>query len=667
MYGISSSGKESISSHIDKMFDILAYKLLGRIPKLQNKPHLFDIFGGITLASIFVQALNNRDPNQFERDALRSILTSSHGYIESLKNKTSSNVVEGIDALVKEAKAKGTHVTKEQVNEIFSAEMTKAKGHMKLIAEAETTKTRNVGHTMEIASKAKDMGVSDPNVFFVIVRDGQVCSECVRLHMMPDGVTPKVYKMSELSMGWHKRGDDRPSACGEHPHCRCVYDGNSPVITERGTIPLKKVVVGDRVLTHTGKFKKVLGTFGEKGIAVPVEDMYRIEFIDPKGKTRKLRVTKDHLMLTQRGWVRADELDISKDTLKFLFKECENCKQPFAHDIDKKHKRYCSHKCADAVNLPKAIAAIKGKKQSASTIEKRAKSISKTISHKNKGRREDVRVLVCKECNVSFTHSMAYTNDGIKWVYGEEPNFCSRSCSSSNTARKQWEDPKHKENVSNKNRISMKRQYETGERSPEIVRIARAVLCKNGGGPSRDQILLYNLVKEVYSDAVMELPIDRYFADIAIPSINTVIEWDGGGHWMSVFKGLKTMGQKKNEDMSRDAKLNSLGWHVLRYNPETGFKNVLGDVRRVSLNSTDGYSFNDVVISNIAIVDSSLVSRTARLYDITVEDDASFVIMGVISHNCSLSQLPPGWGFKNGYISFISLDYDAWKDQRGEG
>ena len=222
MYGISSSGKESISSHIDKMFDILAYKLLGRIPKLQNKPHLFDIFGGITLASIFIQALNNRDPNQFERDALRSILSSSHGYIESLKNKTSSNVVEGIDALVKEAKAKGTHVTKEQVNEIFSGEMTKAKGHMKLIAEAETTKTRGMAHTMEIASNGEKFGINDPSLFWVVVRDNVTCVECMKIHMMPDGVTPRVWKLSEISHSYHKRGDDRPSSCSLHPACRCT-------------------------------------------------------------------------------------------------------------------------------------------------------------------------------------------------------------------------------------------------------------------------------------------------------------------------------------------------------------------------------------------------------------------------------------------------------------
>jgi len=228
MYGVSSSGKDAISNHIHKMFDVLAYKLLGRIPKLQDKPHLFDVLAGVTLASLFVQAMGNKEPNIYERDVLKSILASSFGYVESLKNKTSSNVTEAVDAAVKEAKANNTHVSSEQISEIVSSEMEKAKGQIKLIAEAESTKTRNMSHTMEIASNAKNQGISDPTVFFIIVRDGNACSECIRLHMMPDGNTPKVYRMSELSMGYHKRGDDRPSSCGEHPFCRCSLSQLSP-------------------------------------------------------------------------------------------------------------------------------------------------------------------------------------------------------------------------------------------------------------------------------------------------------------------------------------------------------------------------------------------------------------------------------------------------------
>jgi hypothetical protein len=228
MYGISSSGKESIEIAIAKMFDSLAYKLLGNIPKLRNKSPFFGTATALSLASIFVQTLGGREPNHYERDVIKSILSSSHGYIESLKNKTSSNVVESVDALVKEAKAKSSFVTAAAVTAVIAAEMTKAKGHMQLIAEAESTKTRNLGHTMDIAAKSQAQGIEDPIVFWIVVRDNKCCSECMRLHMLPDGNTPKVYRLSEIAHGWHKRGEDRPSSCGLHPNDRCTISQLQP-------------------------------------------------------------------------------------------------------------------------------------------------------------------------------------------------------------------------------------------------------------------------------------------------------------------------------------------------------------------------------------------------------------------------------------------------------
>ena len=238
MYGISSSGKDAISVAVERMFDSLAHKLLGNIPKLRDKPQFYGTSPENTLAHMFIQALGGKEPNHFERDALKSILNSSYGYIESLKHKTSSGIVESVDALVKEAKTKGSYVNSAQVAEVISAEMEKARNQMKVIAEAETTKTRNVAHTMEIAGNAKNQGIEDPTVFFIVVRDGLLCSECKRLHMLPDGITPRVWKMSELSMGYHKRGEDHPSACGEHPNC---FTGGQRLATDNGLLTFKEL------------------------------------------------------------------------------------------------------------------------------------------------------------------------------------------------------------------------------------------------------------------------------------------------------------------------------------------------------------------------------------------------------------------------------------------
>lgn len=223
MIGIFGANKEAIGEVIEDLFDKMAIDLLGNIPRLRNKKTLFissqPNFG---LANLFIQAMGNKDLNNIEKDVVRGTLDSSFNYIESLKNKTKSTVVESLDALIKEKSLINSKPTDAEINAVIEEEFNKAKNHMKTIAEAESTKVRNMGVLTDISRVASSIGDSDPNCFFVIVRDGNVCKNCMRLHMMPDKKTPRVWKLSELKQGFFKRGEDRPSVCGIHPFCRCA-------------------------------------------------------------------------------------------------------------------------------------------------------------------------------------------------------------------------------------------------------------------------------------------------------------------------------------------------------------------------------------------------------------------------------------------------------------
>lgn len=79
------------------------------------------------------------------------------------------------------------------------------------------------------------------------------------------------------------------------------------LVTEksRGLIPLKEVREGDQVLTHQGRFRKVLKV-AEQGI-LPV-----VEIVTGRGRT--IRAEATHPILTQRGWVPAGEIT-TRDTL----------------------------------------------------------------------------------------------------------------------------------------------------------------------------------------------------------------------------------------------------------------------------------------------------------------------------------------------------------------
>jgi len=79
-----------------------------------------------------------------------------------------------------------------------------------------------MGHLMDITRVAESLNDNDPTVFFIMTKDARTCKECIRLHLMDDGVTPRLWKFSQLKQGYHKRGENNPSAFGLHPHCRCT-------------------------------------------------------------------------------------------------------------------------------------------------------------------------------------------------------------------------------------------------------------------------------------------------------------------------------------------------------------------------------------------------------------------------------------------------------------
>jgi len=81
---------------------------------------------------------------------------------------------------------------------------------------------------------------------------------------------------------------------------------DEPVWTTRGLVPLRDVLVGDMVLTHRGRFRRVEA----------VHQQGRLPTV--KVKTwhgRSVRAAKDHPFLTTRGWVPAGELRPNVDVV----------------------------------------------------------------------------------------------------------------------------------------------------------------------------------------------------------------------------------------------------------------------------------------------------------------------------------------------------------------
>lgn len=153
--------------------------------------------------------------------ALKQLLQIAGGYVDALESSLKAKTVREVGAFLADAHRSGVKTDLKTVlggklTEIFDT----AKTSMRRIVDAELNTAKNIS-VMEAGTRiAAAQGIDDPLVAFITPIDDSICSECLRLHVMPDGKTPRVWKMSELKSGYAKKGDPAPSLGGQHPHCR---------------------------------------------------------------------------------------------------------------------------------------------------------------------------------------------------------------------------------------------------------------------------------------------------------------------------------------------------------------------------------------------------------------------------------------------------------------
>ena len=87
--------------------------------------------------------------------------------------------------------------------------------------------------------------------------------------------------------------------------------------------------------------------------------------------------------------------------------------------------------------------------------------------------------------------------------------------------------------------------------------------------PSKPQLLLFEIVKQLFPSAIINFPFLNYCLDIAIPEIKLVIEYDG--YWFH---------QDQNKDLERQNIIENHGWKVIKYKG-TKSKDIVPDLEQV--------------------------------------------------------------------------------------
>lgn len=153
---------------------------------------------------------------------LMQLLKIAGGYVDATREQTKARVVKEVTAFLYDAHITGV---KTDLRTVLGGALQDVFGDavvsMRRIIDTEANNVKNVGILDGLIRINAASGIDDPVVYWVTVNDQYRCEECARLHTI-DGSTPRLWRLSEIGHGYHKKGEPNPKIGGLHPNCRCT-------------------------------------------------------------------------------------------------------------------------------------------------------------------------------------------------------------------------------------------------------------------------------------------------------------------------------------------------------------------------------------------------------------------------------------------------------------
>lgn len=216
---LSKAAIKKIGNAVDGLFGKLKARLLG--PRAFPKALHIRYVPELSLQGLY-EAAHREERGIPDKEQLHQLLDTAENYLEALRHRTKAQTVTAIQSFLADAEKKGIDTDLKTVLGGQLADLYGSIGsQVRRVIDTESQRIRNVGVVDGIIRSNQVLGIEDPTVFFVVVRDQHLCDECKRIHLLPDGVTPRVWKLSEVKAGYHLKEEDRPAIGGLHPHCRC--------------------------------------------------------------------------------------------------------------------------------------------------------------------------------------------------------------------------------------------------------------------------------------------------------------------------------------------------------------------------------------------------------------------------------------------------------------
>ena len=220
-YQLSDGARQKVEEHIDRLFD----RLLGRFVGIGPKSIGFEITHDpvLSLPGVFASAAVEGGTSEPDKGVLSSLLRITANYLNGIRERAKAQILYELENAVTRTGAENMADVMKELEGHLADQWTKITADVKRVLETETAHASNQGLFDGITKVGNSMGIHDPVVFKVVVKDDLLCEVCKKVWIWDDGITPRLYRMSELQHGYmDDRHEPFPTVGGSHPHCRCT-------------------------------------------------------------------------------------------------------------------------------------------------------------------------------------------------------------------------------------------------------------------------------------------------------------------------------------------------------------------------------------------------------------------------------------------------------------
>jgi predicted RNA binding protein YcfA (HicA-like mRNA interferase family) len=213
--------RAAIDAEVDDIFDTLLTRLLGGA--FTGKKLFIGYTHDFTLPGIFSAAVSE-EGGRVDTEIVEGIASVAEDFINKHRAQAKADTKRRLQGLLHDIDQ--GQLKPEDWNTAVEGELAelwgKVKNGVQSVVASETQHAQTIGVKEGIDQVNDGLGVEDPVVCFIPVKDTALCKECRRVHLLPDGFTPRVFRSSEVSTEYHIRGENVPSWHLMHPHCRCA-------------------------------------------------------------------------------------------------------------------------------------------------------------------------------------------------------------------------------------------------------------------------------------------------------------------------------------------------------------------------------------------------------------------------------------------------------------